>query len=690
MVLEKLSLQEAQARVAAELETVAENPGGPVMAGRPEEAFSGCETVIANAPHMANSRQRIEDAAMGVDRLTSREFASFSVDELARSLGADEIHACWFRLDGIWREDRNVSLDTSFIPQGWNSTRPELVHLANGTYTTPLHIAVLSSPSPESFLRIKTASDADAPILYSSTDGVRLKELLEQRGKTKVYMAQRPAPGPGLAQRMTIDVTQTGYLRLRIGATSFYRPAPGEVSKVRSDDAFMLGYTMENLPASRRGYDITRQNPNRLFQNPMSEVFDFDIGRGAVIDDKRVVPMGLKLVKEETQGTVHYSSSISSEREYQSMTRSMMGNSTRIGASGSVGAGGKDGGPSASISGEVGASWGSESAKLQFASLTSSNSVAEEIGYMRFKKLALVLDPAYARLTDRFVDAIADARRSGDFRELFSKFGTHYPYAVTYGAAGEVRQRITASAFQRLMQNQSSDSSNATGSFFVGESTTYRSNETQSGTSLKETNEYGERTFDAVGGNGSWDQNGFSSPDGQYPILADLRPLSELLNPINFPGQPEIHIDLRRNMEIAIQDYMISKADLSEASLRPAVVEVPKEKPWEGTIRVMKIVSWNGGKGTITVTSPSPGARPGYTRICMVNHTKGTRTLVHQVKNINNLETDGSGTRSCANFPSSITLNLTAMAAGKPAAISNATDFKLAAFEGRLLEFTWR
>ncbi|NGX16350.1 MAC/perforin domain-containing protein [Wenzhouxiangella sp. XN24] len=659
-------------------------------AGRPGEAFSGCETVIAATPQIASSRQRITDAAIRVDTLTNREFASFSVDELAGSLGENEIDACWFRLDGVWREDRPISLDTSFVPRGWSSARPELVHLANGTYTTPLHIVVLPSPAPGKMLEVTLAEGVGRPVRYVSEDGVTLRELLEDRGQTKVYSTSPRALTPGLAPELIVDVTRTGYLRLRMGGAHFYRPAPGTVSRVSGDDPFMIGYTMENLRANRAGYDISEQNPNRLLQNPKAEVFDFATDRGAVVDQRRVVPLGLKLVKEETQGTVYYSTNVSSEREYQAMTQSTFGNSTRIGISGQVGPGGRDGGRTASVNAEAGIGWGAASARQQFSSLRNSGSVAEEIGYMRFKKLALVLDPTYARLTDRFIDAVADAQRYGDFRELLDRFGTHYAYAVTYGAAGEMRQRITAQAFERRRQSTTSSSSNERVAFIVGETSAYRASETQSAASFRETNEYGERTFDAVGGNGSWDQNGFSAGDAHYPILADLRPLSELLNPINFPGQHEIYIDLRRDMDVAIQEYLRSKADLSTVSLLPEFVPPPEKKPWEGTIRTMKIVSATGGRGTVTVTSPAAGVRQGFTRICLVNHTKGTRTLVHNVRNINNLESHGSGAQSCANFPSNLTLNLTAMAAGRPASISNSTGFRLAPFNGRLLHFTWR
>lgn len=666
----------------------------PSAEGRPDDAFSGCNTVIAETPQIASSRQRITDAAIRVDALTNREFASFSVDELAGSLGEDEIDQCWFRLDGVWREDKPISLDTNFIPQGWSSTRPELVHLANGTYTTPMHIVVLPSPEPENFLEIKLAHGAGEPIVYSSSDGVTLKQLLEERGRTKAYLAPRPTPAPGLAQYMTVDVTRTGYLRLRIGPTNFYRPAPGTVSRVSGDDPFMIGYTMENLRANRTGYDIVEQNPIRLLQNPKAEIFDFATDRGAVIDQRRVVPLGLKLIKEETQGTVHFSTNVSSEREYQSMTQSNFGNSTRIGASGQVGGGGRDGGLNASVSAEAGYGWGSASAKQQFSSLRSSGSVAEEIGYMRFKKLALVVDPTYARLTDRFIDAVADAQRFGDFRELFAKFGTHYPYAVTYGAAGEVRQRITANAFERHRQSAASSSSNERGAFIIGETSSYRSSERQSGSSFRETNEYGERTFDAVGGNGSWDQNGFSAGDAHYPILADLRPLSDLLNPINFPAQPEIYIDLHRRLAQAIDEYIVSRASLSEASLIPEFVAAPAKpapRPGSKYDQTIVITTANNTRETLKQTFTPKVANPSVTRICVVNKKRGERVMIHNFQpRINPLRPAAGGGSSCANFPANSTVNFELYAAGRKVQTNKRMSYNTTLLAGGRLDLVWQ
>jgi hypothetical protein len=689
MVKEDLTEAEARARVADE----AAQQHAPVASviprtGRPGDSFAGCETTIAAANAVSNPRDRA--AAPVIDELTSREFASFSVDDLAAQISESEIDQCWFRLDGVWRADAPVALDTNVVPDGWRSSSPDLLQLANGVYKTPQHIMVAPTSHPHEALNIFPTFDGGEPVIYISTDGISLRQLLDDRSLRKTYRSARPAPGPGLAQLMTIEVTRTGYLRLRIGASSFYRPAPGAVTKIESNDPFMLGYTMENIVANMTGYDITKQNPNALLKNDKARVFDLATGRGAVIDERRAVPLGLKLVKDEQQGNVYFSRSMSSERDFQSMTKSNFGDSTRIGFSGSAGTGGKDGGASASANVDLSGGWGSSHAREQFSSLKMSGSVAEEVGLMRYKKLALVLDPAYARLSDAFIDEIAFAQRSGDFSEVIRKYGTHYAYAMTYGAAGQMTQKITSQAFERHRSESSSSNSSTNASFIVGNSESYQSSVRQSGSMVREVNEFGERTFSAVGGNGSWDQNGFSAGEGQYPILADLRPLSELLNPIYFPNEPEIYLDARRRFEDAIGEHLAKAATLSEDSLTAEIIA--KAGKAASQLRKMKVTTAFGGAEMIEMKEGAAGVRKGLVRLCLINKRPEPRMIVHGVKGINAMQATRGGAPSCANFPASLTISLTGAASTPfpiPVSMDNARNIKLAPFDGRQIDFIW-
>jgi len=188
---------------------------------------------------------------------------------------------------------------------------------------------------------------------------------------------------------------------------------------------------------------------------------------------------------------------------------------------------------------------------------------------MRYKKYALVLDPPYAQLSDAFIDAVDDARRTGDYQALIEKFGTHYPYAITYGAAGKVSQYITRDAFLRQTGQSTERNVQSQTSLLLASASAYYSTGAKTSSSVSVSNEQGQKTFSAVGGNGSWSEAGFAAGESPYPILADLRPIHELLSPIHFPGEPDIYIAARRELADAIEDYLVRSGDLSDETLLP-------------------------------------------------------------------------------------------------------------------------
>lgn len=617
--------------------------GRPDQAVRPIDAFQGCETADAPLAAIQDPRQRIETAARPVDPISNREFVSFSLDELDTQTDLPD-GECWKRLDGVWRQDVTISLDRSFTPDGWGSTKPELVMLANGTYTTPAHITVDPSSNSNAYLMVRDALSFSQPVRYDAVDKTDLSDVLIRNGARKTYQARGNTGG--LGAELTVDVTRSGYVRMKIGSETFVRPRPGTAksdwdSQISNKDPFMIGFTMENLIASRRGYDVITQNPNRLMDNPKAEVFA-RTERGYAIDERRIVPLGMRLVKEEMQGMVYYTELVSSERDIQNMQSSNFGNSTRFGISGSASTSksSDNNSRSGSVNIEAGYGWGSSSAKESFESLRESESVAKETGYMRFRKYALVADHPYIQLSDSFIDAVEDARRFADYDALIEKFGTHYPYAVSYGASGQLTQTITSEAYAREKSNSSSEESNSNASFVVGNSNSYSSVNQRTGTSLREVNEYGERSFDAVGGNGSWSEAGFAAGDAHYPILADLRPLDDLLNPMNFPNEPEIYDRVRIELARRIEAYLNANSVLSDVSLLP---EVEPIQSW--VLRTSMLACDSAGSepnsnleiaGKLTLHRSSPAQYASFPAMKLIDiRRKGSTDASTPVRNVN-------------------------------------------------------
>lgn len=523
----------------------------PTAAAQPAEplpVFKGCGLTSGEIGSAASESSTSERR---IDPITNREFMSFSIDEAEASAGGDT--SCWARLDGVWQEQVPITLDTSFKADGWAGASSELSTLAHGVYTRPDHISIAPGGRPDEVLRVQFPFSSEAPVDYLSRDGLPLSAVLKRGGEIKLYTTDDPFVLPQY-QTLEVDVSRTGYIRLRFGGRVYQRPRPGtsrsEWSGQISDrDPFMIGFTMENIVANRRGYDVVTQDPARFLQNPEAEVFAHS-RQGYAIDEKRIVPLGLRLVKEDIQGATHYTRAISSEREYQSANRSAFGFGISVSPPLKLGGGGA--GPGLNI----GASFGYQKSVESFQALKRGSYLAEETGVMRYKKYALAMDPAYAILSDRFIDAVEDAVRYGDYGQIIETFGTHYPYAVTYGASGQVSQFVSREAFTKAYGTSVDETYEGSLSAAVIQANAFRSTGHSSSSSFSETNEFGEKTFSAVGGNGSWNEAGFVAGDASYPILADLRPLDELLNEINFPGEPDIYVHGRRELTRAIDTYL--------------------------------------------------------------------------------------------------------------------------------------
>lgn len=548
----------------------------------PRSAFAGCEEG-SRVPSQDNPRDRI-DARNQVNKITKRTFASFSLDELKENVTEDMEGLCWFRLDGVWREVGTISLDRRFEDADiWGSDVPELLALSNGTYTTPGYLDIQEGEDPERTLFLTTGLAHTRYVAFTSTDGIPLEEVLKRGGPRKVYQASARFPH---GRQLTIDVTRSGRVRLQIGNKSFIRPKAG-VSKatmsaqIAANDAFLISYNLENLSASRKGYDIIKQDPFYLLQNPKFEVFAKVDPRNYVVTEKRTVPLGFSLVQEASQGAIYSKSLVSSESEIQKSIAHSFGAKVK----GTV--------PVGVVPVTVKAGFDASIGTME--SMRQSETVSQAIAYSRAKQYALVVDHPYVTLSDDFLDAVEDARRYNDYDALIGKFGTHYPNAVTYGAAAKMTQSFSEESYTKKAEIDGSFRIEAGAKTFGQKGSAYYG--IKAGEKTSNTGTIGEEgaTFVAVGGNGSWNENGYSAGSTPYPILLDLRPLDELLNPMNFPQEPEIYQEVRQNLRQAINRYIEQNTrELSTENQLPLVS--PKKKAPVETWQVYVKHTWCTGK----------------------------------------------------------------------------------------------
>ena len=538
----------------------------------PNSIFAGCENK-ARAPEAGE--EAVAPAPPVVDRFTERAFASFTMDDVERGAAKDLNALCWARLDGVWRTESPIILAENLVDETiWGAAGPDLMKLANGNFTTPRHLVIVASPSSDDALFLTRGLQGENFVRFTSSDGIPLTDVLKRGGAVKTYQAAGAFPW---GNNLRINVSRSGRIRLNLGGNDFFRPEPNNTLEIMAtqepaNHPFLLPQNLGYLPASRRGYDVAMQDPLYLYQNNKQEIFAQLDPQKYYTTERHIVPVNLHYIPESGQGTVYRKSLISSEQHIQETASHSFG--AQIGFTARHPKSGETIG---------GASAGYSSTKTTSTSMSTSSTTAQAVGFSRHKKYALVVDHPYVQLSDAFIDAVEDARMNHRYQALINKFGTHYPYAVTFGATARMTVDMDEESYRQQASKTEGFAANAGASNFGVNGAVNVSEQSGESTSTsgKMVNE--KATFVAVGGNGSWDQNGYSAGDDHYPILMDLRPIPELLNPMNFPGEPQVYIQVRKNLEKAIERYLIDVSGnppIETLSWLPEV-EVAKPEPEE-------------------------------------------------------------------------------------------------------------
>ncbi|MXO89286.1 MAC/perforin domain-containing protein [Pontixanthobacter aquaemixtae] len=554
------SLEDALTRpVAGGSPLLGDKPVTPV--GAPAEAFKGCAPPKNLDGGTINNAERIRARQATVtDPVTARRFAAVEIDPNEAVTDEGLANDCRLRLDGVWIQDAPVVFDRTSTPKLFSGLpnqgfKPELTH---GNYTTPLILHVKASDDGQT-LAVRSAMHDDEPNILRSTDGISLLRLFTPGGPVKTYNS-----GGGAPMVFEASTDRFGRIRLRFVSINFRRPQPTvtEAQDTSAADVFAVGFNLDNLTANRRGYDIVTMNMFNLLADERAEVFAAANPQDYYISEKRTVPLGLKLHPENYSGTVASSTMTSSQREYQQVV------STSIG----VNIGFKTLGDDGKALEDLGsASAGANYATERTTGAKYGTAQMRDIGFARHKLYSLTLDRPFATLSKDFIAAIDDAMRLGRYDELIRKFGTHYPYAITYGSAARMETGFDSETINEWQANGENVSTKS-GFSLVGFGVSSQSNVyTENRKSIEEFNQASFKDFSAVGGTGSFGEGGHQTGTPS-PILADLRPLYELLSPLYFPNEPRIYTTARSELKVATEAYLREHANkTSTARYEPEI-----------------------------------------------------------------------------------------------------------------------
>lgn len=640
----------------------------------PAVIYHGCEFSQTESHAAQSPSERIRTRQSDV--IKQRQFVSFTLDDLVGNELDTRALPCWFRIDGVWQEEMVISLDKSKNSDLWQSDEPDLLTLTNGNYTTPEFLIIEDLGNEGNTIAIRNAlNDAPATVMVdqSRTD---LQSVLTRGGPRKVYTVK--GQSNSAIDSLVIGTTRTGRIRINYAGKTYVRPVPAsgvnasEDEKLRSDDVFLLGYNLKNLKANRQGYDVVTQDAFRLLDSDKLEVFDKVDPTRYGISEQQVVPLGLKLVQEFTQGTVYAKELISSETQFQETTSFSFGASVDVGRSSGTSRSNSSQTRSSNSGRSVSSSIGLNYSQEQTKNMYSAKSEMQALGFARSKRYAMVVDHPYVTLSKPFIEAVDDARASGNYEEIIRKFGTHYAYAVTYGSVGKLTQRLTSKTVSEQMAKSSNFSADVIVSISKYENSLRNSSNTEENENW---------SFVALGGNGSWDQSGFATGDTPYPILLDLRPLSELLNPMNFPGEDDVNVEGKFRLQSAIENYMSQYENLLNSRS-----VLPKPALGPGPRRLVKRLTFQNGGISYYLTKNS--VKSNVMRFCLVNNTGQPKTMSwNQVQGgVNNLSAERNGDRSCANLELKQRVKFTFNDRGYS---KYSSAMNLHNFGGALVEFYW-
>lgn len=186
-------------------------------------------------------------------------------------------------------------------------------------------------------------------------------------------------------------------------------------------------------------------------------------------------------------------------------------------------------------------------------------------------KARIRLDPIFVSRVEELLNAISQDETPGITRFL-DAFGTHFANAITFGGQYFMERRFTKTGMMKKLEAGVSvgvDASIGFGPFTAGINANEKDDVSNS---VKRNTEDEKVIVRTVGGELSV-PNGFHLAGKPVPIMMDLRPLTDLLNPIFFP-------DTDRNLLAQLRDQIFvtvfeksNKSDIfSSASRLPATV----------------------------------------------------------------------------------------------------------------------
>lgn len=458
------------------------------------------------------------------------------------------------KFEGIWATEGELQ---EALPKNVGIKPMKSGQVLNGTWVPKDYYVIRrvdTDPSGKTVEVTKSTAPTEVGVYVSATDDL--------------YRAQKPLNG---IRSFTWSPSESNKARIRLAdGTMLSRPKVSDqelaktvdATKVSMEDAWLVDKIPLGLLFNFAGYDITEINPFNLMKHFKAPVFAPGATTGYEFKDRKIVPHGLQFIKRDLNEYFYSESAISNEKEMQQAT------SFAIGLN--VAAKGKGDPPSDKPKAAAGINY----AKSEMSGTSENKNMMRAFGFAQIHDYVLILDQAHMKLSVGFLDIIADIKANRrPVSDLFKVYGTHYPHAVTYGAAGRTSMRFDASDVRSWAENTESVNASITIPVKAMEITPSIEMRTENKESMRMASSNKVERFSGVGGNASSNINAFQADANRVvPVLFDLRPIYELINPIYF-DDPEVLGRVRTEI-VKEWDARFAGISLSDdRSLEPKVYE---------------------------------------------------------------------------------------------------------------------
>ncbi|OED34390.1 hypothetical protein AB833_32465 [Chromatiales bacterium (ex Bugula neritina AB1)] len=385
--------------------------------------------------------------------------------------------------------------------------------------------------------------------------------------------------GPGTIRGMADNAWHLQLARddteISVGAPQQSLPGPfvratpvaqSTTDRIAWGGTFALPHRPSNVRSNFVGYDITQLNPHNYLKSHgiKKHVFAYpsDESRNyRTTDNNLIIPLGMFYKSDLGGAENEHTVMVAGSSQYQHAWSVGLGFNLGFGLDG------------------IGASY---SANLEYARQREdreSRKVVVGITRTTETSYALVLDRANIKLGTEFRREVLHLRdkllmqEPVSMQHIIRQFGTHYPYAVTYGGMAFLETEYSEQLVAHMTERQVSFEQQASFSFSQksGADDCRCSQESEGPASLnigasssvsdrrrleQEAQKSDDsRIFGTYGGALSRGQGWSLSPGQEVPLFFDLRPLSQLLSPLFF-DDPIIWQELRRQLSNEIGEHL--------------------------------------------------------------------------------------------------------------------------------------